>query len=389
MKLPLVAYADGPGTLGYRPDQAAELLSSTGVTPLLGWVLQDVPWLADLRAGGAVATMGGQVLAPLIARGAVSYLPVRVASMPRLIQGPLRPDLLVVRGRSRGSGFTFGPAIGWAEIAARFAGSVVVLVDDECPDLGGPPITGNVVSAVEAASLDFDLSERPATADERLIAQQVAALVPKGATIQYGPGSIGSAVLAALDEPVGVWSGMATDSLIGLAERGLLNGAARVSYLFGGHRLTELAATGDVRVVPLQDIHDMGRLTRVENFVAVNTALEVGLDGSVNVERIGDRVVAGIGGHADFCAAASYNPTGLSVVALASERRGRSTIVPRVPVVSTARTDIHLVVTEHGTADLRTADDEERARRLIAIAAPHHREPLERAARALFGQHSS
>jgi acyl-CoA hydrolase len=50
--------------------------------------------------------------------------------------------------------------------------------------------------------------------------------------------------------------------------------------------------------------------------------------------------------------------------------------VPSVDVVSTPRCDVQVVVTEHGVADLRDIDDTERAERLIAVAAPQHREWL-------------
>ena len=45
---------------------------------------------------------------------------------------------------------------------------------------------------------------------------------------------------------------------------------------------------------------------------------EVGLDGSVNLERVDGRIIAGIGGHADFCAGATRSVGGLSVVATRS-----------------------------------------------------------------------
>ena len=88
-------------------------------------------------------------------------------------------------------------------------------------------------------------------------------------------------------------------------------------------------------------------------------------------------MIAAVGGHSDFCAGASRSPGGLSVIAVRSTARsGASTIVGRVDVVSTQRSDIDVVVTEHGVADLRRASDTERAERLIAIAAPQHRAAL-------------
>jgi acyl-CoA hydrolase len=51
--------------------------------------------------------------------------------------------------------------------------------------------------------------------------------------------------------------------------------------------------------------------------------------------------------------------------------------------VTTSRAHVHYVVTEYGVAALHGRDLAERARALIAIAAPQFREDLERAATAL------
>ena len=52
--------------------------------------------------------------------------------------------------------------------------------------------------------------------------------------------------------------------------------------------------------------------------------------------------------------------------------------VPVPEVITTARTDVDLVVTEHGVADLRGRSDGERARLLVEIAHPDHRVALQR-----------
>ncbi len=181
---------------------------------------------------------------------------------------------------------------------------------------------------------------------------------------------------AALERPVAVHTGLATDALVTLAERGLLRGPARAAYVWGGAALCAMATGGQVRLVGTSETHDPAVLASIRRLVAVNTALQVGLDGTVNVERVGGRVVAGIGGHADFCAGASRSEGGLSIVVLASQHRGRSSIVPRVEVASTPRCDVDVIVTEHGVADLRGLDDVERARRVLAVAAPEHQEAL-------------
>jgi acyl-CoA hydrolase len=165
--------------------------------------------------------------------------------------------------------------------------------------------------------------------------------------------------------------------MAGLDERGLLVGPITAAYAWGGAAVARLAAAGRLRLAPVEETHDLTRVSAIDRFVGCNTALQVGLDGAVNVERVGGRYVAGIGGHADFCAAAVRSVGGVSIIALRSTARGgASTIVPRVDVVSTPRCDVEVVVTEHGVADLRGVDDTERARRLLAIAAPEHHDTL-------------
>ena len=202
--------------------------------------------------------------------------------------------------------------------------------------------------------------------------------------MQFGPGGIGEGVVAALDRPVRLWTGLVTDAMAGLHRRGLLLGSITSAYTWGGEAIAQVARAGKLRLLPVEETHDVSRVGAIDRFVGCNTALQLGLDGSVNVERVGGRVVAGIGGHADFCAAAARSVGGLSVIALRSTTRsGASTIVPRVEVVSTPRCDVEVVVTEHGVADLRGADDVERARRIAAVAAPEHREELTQLARTL------
>jgi acyl-CoA hydrolase len=124
-----------------------------------------------------------------------------------------------------------------------------------------------------------------------------------------------------------------------------------------------------LRLASVTDTNDSSAVAAIPRFVACNTAIQVGLDGSVNVERVGRRVITGIGGHSDFCAGASRSIGGLSVIAVRSTAAdGSPTIVERVEVVSTPRSDIDVVVTEHGIADLRGASDDERADRLREVA---------------------
>jgi acyl-CoA hydrolase len=94
--------------------------------------------------------------------------------------------------------------------------------------------------------------------------------------------------------------------------------------------------------------------------------------------------VGGIGGSVDYLRPAVRAAGGRSVIALpASTRGGISRVVARVERVTVARSDVDVVVTEYGTAELRGTSEGERAKRLIEIAAPEHRQGLRVAARDL------
>ncbi len=372
---PVVAYADGLDAARSAP---AEIAAAAGVADgdvevLLGWTPEARPWLASPSLRGRTV-MAGYALADAVADGRLRYVPSRLSAMPRLLRAGLRPDLAVVTGVRRGDDLVFGASVGWGPAVAASAERIVIEIDDDGMDLGGPPIVGNVVATIARPGAAAPPTPRPPTDVDRRIAAHVVGILPDEPTLQFGPGGVAEAILAALDRPVRIWSGLVTDALASVHERGLLLDAATAAYVWGGAPMMALSAAGHLTMRGVDETHDLTRISAIERFVGCNTALQVGLDGAVNVERVGGRLVAGIGGHADFCVGASASVGGLSIIALASTtRRGASTIVPSVESVSTPRSDIGVVVTEHGVADLRGVDDGERARRLAAVAAPEHR----------------
>lgn len=326
--------------------------------------------------------MAGYALAAAVADGRLRYLPVRLSAVPRLLRDSLTPDVAVVTAVRRGGDLVFGSSVGWGPALVRTARKVIVEVDEVGMDLGGPPVTGPISATIARPPSSAPVPvPRPPDEVDRQVGRHVASVLPSGATLQVGPGGVADAVLESLDQPVRIASGLVSDAVAALDERGLLVGRAEAGYAWGGAPLKRLSEAGKLVLLPIEQTHDLTALSARERFVACNTALEVGLDGSVNVEIAGGRRVAGIGGHADFATAAARSPGGLSIIALRSTtKKGRSTIVPRVAVVSTPRCDVDMVVTEHGVADLRRVDDAERAGRLISIAAPEHRERLSQAA---------
>jgi hypothetical protein len=354
-----VALGDGAGA----PVEVAPALSKLaaelgGIELLLGWLPDRFPDL-DVAAFDRVrAFMGGYGLRRPIDEGAVAYVPARLGTVPALLQGPLRPDVLVASLREGADGWRFTSEASW-QPAAVDAGAVVAALSRPASPIAaaGPPVPIErlvVIGESSAPPTGIDWAE-PSDAD-RVIAERVVALLPDGVRLQVAPGPIGQAVLDALRAPVHLATGTLTDAVVDLDERGLLDGDPVSPYLTGSGRLYGWADGRSV-VQRLEHTHDPVWLSTGRPFVAVNTALQVDTAGQVNVESVGGSAVAGIGGQPDYAYAAARSKGGLSVVALPTARAGHRTLVDRLEApVSTASHDVDVLVTEVGTADLRGLD---------------------------------
>jgi Acetyl-CoA hydrolase/transferase C-terminal domain len=375
--------ADGVDGPLVDPDALASAAELVEPQVILGWVVRTPSWLEpdrDLPYPVTTLLVGAGTRAA-VGAGRVSAVASRLSAVPSLLAGRLRPALAVVGAHADGRGWRLGGSPGWALAATRHASAVIVEEWPGPPPRGAPLVEGKVIEAIPRIDPPDPPPRNRFSPEHGVIGELVAGLVPEGATIQWGPGVVGASVVAALTKPVKVRSGLVTDELYDLARRGLLIGVAEAAYLWGGSDLKKMVEDGSLVLRGVDTIHDITAISGTDGFVAINTALQVGLDGAVNVEVVGGRVVAGPGGHPDFSAGASRSPGGLSVVALPSTSGRASNIVDRPDVVSTPRSDVDMVVTEHGVADLRGLNDRDRAERLIAVAAPEYREGLAAEAR--------
>ncbi len=234
---------------------------------------------------------------------------------------------------------------------------------------------------------------------EQAIAAHAQRYIADGATIQMGVGAIPDAILQSLGSrrDLGVHSGMVTDALVDLVEAGVVTNARKpidtgvsiAGILVGTERLYRLAHLNET--IGIRDAlytHGDAALVRIPNLVTINSAIEVDLTGQVGAEHTADQYLGGIGGQADYMRVGQRAPAGHAILALPSTvRSGDGRIVSRLSgSVTTPRADADVIVTEFGAAELRAQPIRERARRLIAIAHPDHRERLEREAHALFAR---
>ena len=364
-----VALGDGCGTpQGLHADLTRAAGSVGGVSLVLGWVPRALPALDTTAFAEVRCVVGGPGVRADVDAGRVRLMPTRLSAVPALLAGPLRPDLLVVGLVRDPDGLRLGSESAWMRrLIENTDVPVAGAVSTAAPhsDAGSPfaderfAVLHEVHSALGAPQ---EVATPPPDPVDLSIARHVAGLVPEGARVQVGPGRLGSAILAALTAPVRLDTGLLPEAVVDLDARGLLLDTPICSYLVGTRRLYDWA-DGRPLLHPVEVVHDIGRLSTADQppLIAVNTALEIDLDGQVNVEGTATSANGMIGGHPDFAAAGARSVGGLSVLAIPSAHRGRPTLVTHLArPVTTPSHDLQIVVTERGVTDLRGLDRIER-----------------------------
>jgi acyl-CoA hydrolase len=365
-----VAIGDGAGApLALAAQLPAAAAALGGVSLLLGWCLEQVVPLPDPAFADVRAIMGGYGVRAAIRAGAARYVPARYGDLPALLHGRLRPDVLVAGLVPVPGGLAFATEVGWQQAAVEAGAVVLAEVNHGLPRAAATrPLPADRVVVIEETER-APIARPPAPREPvfEAIGRLAAELIPSGATLETAPGQIGDAVLAALDRPVRLRTGALTDGAMRLERDGLLLGTPVASYIIGSRELMRWC-DGRPIVAGIDVTHDPGRLDQPAGFVAVNPAFEIDELGNVNSQGFGEDVIAGIGGLHDFAAAAARSRRGLSIVALPSERAGRSTLVSELSAPpALPRSIVDVVVTEHGVADLRGLGDDERADALRAL----------------------
>ncbi|MBX6389052.1 MAG: acetyl-CoA hydrolase/transferase family protein [Frankia sp.] len=332
-------------------------------------------------------------LRSLSRHGRLDVVPCHYSSLPRMFATRALPcdvGLVQVSPPDRDGTVSLGIGVEYIADAIPHARTLIAEVNERMPATRG---TARIPLDAFAAVVHTDRPPRTAVTRppddvDRAIAAHVASLVRDGDTVQVGVGSLPNAVLAALRDhtDLGIHSGLITDGVLDLIEAGVVTGARKeidrglvvTGAALGSSTLYERLGDFPIEFRPASYTHAPAVLSRLRSLVSINSAIEVDLLGQVGAEVRRGVHIGAVGGQVDFSRAASL--TGArSIIALRAESDGESAITPvlRGRVVTTARVDVDAVVTEYGVALLTGATVAERARRLIEIAAPHHRERLE------------
>ncbi|MGH7316533.1 MAG: acetyl-CoA hydrolase/transferase family protein, partial [Candidatus Rokuibacteriota bacterium] len=384
--------ADAVGRL--RPGMKVLLPPGCGdPSALLGEILRQADRLAPLTLMGGLrlddypfgaAAFAGKVrvatwhmsphLAEAAARGDVDFVPARYFDTVSLFAagGPWAPDAVLVHAAPPAAGgyLSLGVSVSYPLPAARRAPLVIAQVNPRMPRTLGNAFLHrsqvDVWTPVEHPLLEYPPT--PVGEVERRIAEYVAELVPDGATVQVGVGSIPQAVMEALagKKDLGVHS-LLVEHMLPLVRSGVITNARKrlhpgrmdVGEIMGTAALFDWSHENPlVNMEPSDVVHDPEVVGALGAFVSVNSALEVDLLGQVNAESVDGRQVTGIGGQFDFVLGAARAEGGRSIIALpaTASRGSRSRIVARLAAgarVTTPRFLADYVVTEHGVAALR------------------------------------
>ena len=337
--------------------------------------------------------------------GRADYVPVFLSDIPELFTTGMQPLDAVLLNVSRPDAHGYcslGTSVDTVHAAVHAATTVVAQLNSSMPRTLGDSFV-HVDQIDLAVEVDQPPHEHrlPEVGDvERRIGAYVADLVPDGATIQMGIGSVPTAVALALRDrrDLGVHTELLTDPVIDLVEAGALTGEAKeinrgkivTAFLMGTQRLYDFVHDNPmIEMRPVDYTNDTSVIRRFRRMVAINSAISVDLTGQVSADSIGTRFYSGVGGQMDFMRGAALAPEGRAIIALPSRAAG-GTVSRIVPVLApgagvvTSRAHVRTVVTEFGIAELFGRSIRERVAELIAIAHPDMRDALAQEASHLY-----
>jgi acyl-CoA hydrolase len=334
------------------------------------------------------------------------YIPIFLSEIPKLFEKGILPvdvALLHLSPPDKHGFCSLGTSVDVSKSATKHAKIIIAQINPNMPRTHGDGFIH--VDKIDAMIQVNDLlpqvrySDRISSA-EQTIGQLIAGLVEDGSTLQMGIGAIPDAVLHSLGhaKDLGIHTEMFSDGVIDLLQKGVVTNARKKkhrgkvvsAFAIGTDRLYQFIDDNPGFAFLEADYVNDTRVIRANpKVVAINSAIEIDITGQVCADSIGTYQFSGVGGQMDFIRGASLSDGGKPIIALSSvTKRGESKIVPFLKsgagVVST-RAHVHYVVTEFGVAYLYGKNLHQRARALMNIAHPDHRDALEREIIQRFG----
>lgn len=331
--------------------------------------------------------------------GRGDYIPVFLSEVPGLIRNGILPvdvALLNVSPPDKHGFCSMGVSLVGALPAAETAKVVIAQINPNMPRTHGAGFihVKNIDVLVENNDpLPEQILPEPNDIEMR-IGRFCTELVEDGATLQMGIGAIPNAVLKSLEnhKDLGVHTEMFADGVIDLVEKGVINGLKKVKFpgkvvagfVMGSKRVYDFVDDNpSIAMLDIEYVNNTKVIKQNPKVTAINSAMEIDVTGQVCADSIGTYHYSGVGGQMDFIRGAAKSVGGKPIIALPSQtNKGISRIVPFLKEgagVVTTRAHVHYIVTEYGVANLYGKSLSQRAKALVNIAHPNHREGLDKA----------
>ena len=332
--------------------------------------------------------------------GRGDYVPIFLSEIPILFKRNILPidvALVQISPPDKHGYCSLGVSVDIAATAVKVAKHVIAQVNPRMPRVLGDGII-HISEFDSFVSAEQELLEVDCSAKEEIsfrIGNFCAELVENGATLQMGIGAIPDAVLSCLSShrQLGIHTEMFSDGIIPLIEKGIVTNQHKkkyrnktvTSFLLGSRKLYDFVDDNpSIVALNIDYVNDTAIIRTNPKVTAINSAIEVDITGQVCSDSIGAYHYSGVGGQMDFVRGASLSEGGKPIIALPSvTHKGISRIssfLKQGAGVVTTRAHAHYIVTEYGIAYLYGKNMRQRAKALIDIAHPNHREDLERAA---------
>jgi len=340
---------------------------------------------------------------PLIADGNAFYAPAFFHQVPRIYREFLDVDvaLLQVSRVDRHGYMSLGVGVDTSRAAMDAADVVLAQVNPRMPRVHGDSWVhvSEIDAIVEEESPLVELPHPPDRPEDAVMGRIISEMIPDGATIQLGIGGVPNAVAGSLlgHKDLGIHTEMFVDAMVDLIQKGVATGArknfhrgkALFAFAAGSQRLYDfLDDNPGIESHPVSYTNAPANIARNDGLISVNSTIEIDLTGQCCSESMGATQWSGTGGQHDFARGAFDSKDGKSIIAFYSTAKSGevSRVVPTLKpgaVVTTPRTEVHWVVSEHGAACLKGKCTSERARALIGLAHPRFRDELTAEARRL------
>lgn len=380
-----------------------------GVTIISGFGVdkEDAPYAKKelLDSFRAVTIFVPNILRNATREGVADTIPCFLGEVPSLFrsgQVPVDVTFLNVSEPDEEGYCSFGISADIAFSGAECSKTIIAQVNKYMPRTYGDPVihVSKIAALVRGDEPLIEVPTAVPTENEIKIGNYIAEQIPDGATLQIGVGGIPNAVIRALGghKHLGLHTEAITDGVLPLIEKGVIDNSLKKvmpgksvgSLVLGSRRLYDwMDGNKDVVIKDVAWTNDPQIIRQNPKAMAINSAIEVDLTGQICADSIGETIISGVGGQHDFMYGAALSEGGKCFIALPSmTAKGKSKIVshlaPGAGVVTT-RFQAQYIATEHGIVYLRNKPLAERAKLLISIADPSHREELEREAVRRFG----